>query len=41
MTGMQRLSVLVSVAWIGFWFAAYVFDGAPFRWDGFMLFGHL
>jgi hypothetical protein len=44
MTGMQRLSVFVSVTWIVLNFAGYlVFDSISdrFRWDAFFLIGVL
>jgi hypothetical protein len=38
MTGWRRLSVMITVVWVGFWFIAYTMDGT-FNWAGFVLFG--
>jgi hypothetical protein len=38
-TGLRRLAVFGSVVWVGFWFLAFLVDGPPFSWGGFVLFG--
>ena len=39
MSGFQRLSVFLSVLWLGFWFVGFAIDAPPFNWIGFVLFG--
>ena len=41
MSGLQRLSVFAVLTWMGFWAAAFLLDGPPFSWGGFVLFGAL
>jgi len=37
-SGVQRLSVFLSLLWIGFWLVAFLLDGPPFNLGGFVLF---
>ena len=39
MSGIQRLTVFLTLLWVGFWFIAFLVDGGTFNWSGFFLFG--